>query len=38
MSVTTQKNTQPGEYGIAIQVKDLIGNQTYETKAPFSIE
>jgi hypothetical protein len=38
MSVTTQKNTSPGEYGIAIQVKDAIGNQTYETKAPFSIE
>jgi hypothetical protein len=38
MSVTTQKNTQPGQYGIAIQVKDAIGNQTYETKAPFSIE
>jgi hypothetical protein len=38
MSVTTQKNTSPGQYGIAIQVKDAIGNQTYETKAPFSIE
>jgi hypothetical protein len=38
MSVTTQKNTTPGEYGIAIQVKDAIGNQTYETKAPFTIE
>jgi hypothetical protein len=38
MSVTTQKNTRPGEYGVAIQVKDAIGNQTYETKAAFSIE
>jgi hypothetical protein len=38
MSVTTQKNTTAGEYGIAIQVKDAIGNQTYETKASFSIE
>jgi hypothetical protein len=38
MSVTTQKNTTAGEYGIAILVKDAIGNQTFETKAPFSIE
>lgn len=38
MSVTTQKNTHVGEYGIAIQVKDAIGNQTYETKAIFTVE
>ncbi|HLI85082.1 MAG TPA: hypothetical protein VKV17_14270 [Bryobacteraceae bacterium] len=38
MSVTTQKNTSPGEYGIAIEVKDAIGNQMYEAKANFTIE
>jgi hypothetical protein len=38
MSVTTQKNTHPGEYGIAIQVKDAIGNQSFETKAAFTVE
>ena len=38
ISITTQKNTRPGEYAIAIQVMDAIGNQTYETKAAFSVE
>ncbi len=38
MSITTQKNTHPGEYGIAIQVKDAIGNQSYEAKAAFTVE
>jgi hypothetical protein len=38
MSVTTQKNTVPGEYGIAIQVKDAIGNQSFEKKAAFAVE
>lgn len=38
MSITTQKNTKPGEYGIAIQVKDAIGNQTFEKKAAFTVE
>jgi hypothetical protein len=38
MSITTQKGTRAGEYGIAIQVKDAIGNQSYETKALFGIE
>jgi hypothetical protein len=38
MSITTQKNTHTGEYGIAIQVKDAIGNQSFETKAAFTVE
>jgi hypothetical protein len=38
MSITTQKNTRPGEYGIAIQVMDAIGNQTFERKASFTVE
>jgi hypothetical protein len=38
MSITTQKNTHPGEYGIAIQVKDGIGNQTFEAKGTFTVE
>jgi len=38
MSITTQKNTRPGEYAIAIQAMDANGNQMYETKAVFSVE
>ena len=38
MSITTQPNTRAGSYGIAIQVKDGVGNQAYETKAPFAVQ
>lgn len=33
-----QKNINPGEYTIAVQVKDAIGNQTYEMKKNFTVE
>jgi hypothetical protein len=38
LSITTQKGTRAGEYGIVIHVKDAVGNQSYETKALFEIE
>ncbi|MBV9508277.1 MAG: hypothetical protein JO323_25070 [Acidobacteriia bacterium] len=38
MSITIQNNTRPGGYSIAVQVKDAIGNQTYEAKAAFTVE
>jgi hypothetical protein len=38
MSITIQKNTRPGQYFFSIEVKDGVGNQTYETKAPFTVE
>ena len=30
--------TTPGQYAIAVTVKDAVGNQTYETKQPFTVE
>jgi hypothetical protein len=38
MSLTIQKNTKPGEYTIAVQVKDAEGEQNHEAKAAFSVE
>ena len=38
MSITIQKNTHPGEYVFSVAVKDGVGNQTYETKATFTVE
>ena len=38
MGITLQKNILPGAYTIGVQVKDAIGNQTYETKGTFSVE
>jgi hypothetical protein len=38
MSITIQKNTRPGQYFFSVEVKDGIGNQTYETKAGFTVE
>jgi hypothetical protein len=38
MSITIQKNTRPGQYFFSVEVKDGVGNQTYETKAPFTVE
>jgi hypothetical protein len=29
---------KPGEYTIVVAVKDAVGNQTYETKFPFTVE
>jgi hypothetical protein len=38
MGITLQKNFQPGQYIIAVQAKDAIGNQTYEGKFTFTVE
>jgi len=38
MGINLQKNIKPGEYKIGVQVKDAIGNQTYEGEFPFTIE
>jgi hypothetical protein len=37
-SVTTSPDTARGEYVIVLTVRDMIGNQTYQTKQAFSIE
>jgi hypothetical protein len=37
-SITVQPGTRPGPYTIAAQVKDAIGNQSYEAKATFTVE
>ncbi len=36
--ISLQPNIKPGEYTIAVQLKDAIGNQTYEAKSTFTIE
>ncbi len=38
VSVTTQKNTQPGEYVLVLKLRDLVGNQATEEKHPFRVE
>jgi hypothetical protein len=38
MSITIQKNTRPGQYFFSLEIKDGVGNQTYETKAAFTVE
>jgi len=38
MGITLQKNIRSGTYTIAVQVKDAIGDQTYETQQTFSVE
>jgi uncharacterized protein YfaS (alpha-2-macroglobulin family) len=38
MSITIQGNTRPGEYFFSVEAKDGVGNQTYETKAAFTVE
>jgi hypothetical protein len=38
MGITLQKNMRPGEYTIAVQVKDAIGSQAHEAKATFTVE
>jgi hypothetical protein len=37
-SVPMQPSVKPGNYAIGITVKDAIGNQTFETKQPFTVE
>jgi hypothetical protein len=36
--ITLQPNIKPGEYTIAVAVKDAVGNQTHEAKGTFTIE
>ena len=36
--ITLQPTIRPGEYTIAVQAKDAVGNQTYEAKGTFSVE
>jgi hypothetical protein len=38
IQLTTPANAQKGEYVIDLNVRDLISNQTFETKRAFSIE
>jgi len=38
MSINLQPNIRPGEYTIAVQAKDAVGNQTYEGKYTFTVE
>jgi hypothetical protein len=38
MGITLQRNIRPGTYTIAVQVKDVVGDQTYETKQTFTVE
>jgi hypothetical protein len=38
VSVTTQKNTQRGEYLLILTLRDLVGNQATEEKHPFRVE
>lgn len=36
--VSLDKNIRPGSYTIQVEVKDAVGNQTYEGKQTFSVE
>ncbi|HJT90094.1 MAG TPA: hypothetical protein VJ732_19620 [Bryobacteraceae bacterium] len=38
MGINLQKNIAPGEYTIAVEAKDAVGNQIYETKETFQVE
>jgi hypothetical protein len=38
MTITLQKNIRPGTFTIAVQAKDAVGGQTYETKQAFNVE
>ena len=38
LALTTSANTAPGPYTVVLTVKDLIGNQSYESKYAFTIE
>ena len=37
-SVNLQAGVRPGSYIVAVQVKDAIGDQTYESRQPFTVE
>jgi hypothetical protein len=36
--ISLQPNIKPGEYTIAVVVKDAVGNQTHEAKGTFTVE
>jgi len=38
MGINLTKTIRPGEYTIAVQVKDAVGGQEFEAKYPFTIE
>lgn len=38
MGLNLQKNIRPGEYTIAVTVKDAVGNQNYEGKYTFAVQ
>jgi hypothetical protein len=38
MSINLQPNIRPGSYALVIIAKDGVGNQTCESKAPFTVE
>jgi hypothetical protein len=38
MGITLQNTIRPGEYTIAVQAKDAVGNQTWESKHTFAIQ
>jgi len=37
-SINLQAGVKPGSYIVALQVKDAVGNQTYESRQPFTVE
>lgn len=37
-SLNLEKGLPPGEYAVVLNVRDLIGNQTYESRQKFSVE
>lgn len=38
VGITLQNNIRPGAYTIAVEVKDAVGDQTYETRQTFTVE
>jgi len=38
MGISLQGNIRPGDYTIAVQVKDAVGGQTYEDKYTFTVQ
>jgi hypothetical protein len=38
MGINLLPNTKPGEFTIAVTVKDAVGSQTFETKQTFTVE
>ena len=38
MGINLLANTKPGEYTIAVTIKDAVGNQSYESKQTFTVE